>query len=1163
MKVSTLWATACAEMRSCRRLMRTWVVAVLAMLCAAFMWLFLSLSHMFSSYVSTSAGLSGPHFAIFDLGRMTLLAFTIGIVFLAFDIRQRDVRDRIGESIHVRPMSNFELISGRLFGIVLLFAIPAVTLIVLMSSYGVLAEVFNLGFGSAIEPVSVLAFLVWDVGPNLFFWGALTILVAVTVRYRMLVVVIMLSLLFGYYYLSSQIPFFLASALSTYIGSDSYPSAIAPHFFSSDIVLNRINVIVLTLGLLGLASAIHPRQTKLRERQIFVVTGCAAVLIAVCGIYALVNTKLLELENLDDWAAVHKQYETHSATNFEAVRGEVEIHPGRSINLDLVIKLAPTSSDATDKWLFSLNPGYRILNIELNGQKTHDYEFEDGLLSVPTQGTNTSAVELRLVAKGKPDPMFAYLDSSLMWKDLDFTQALAARRFGTKSYIFHPQIVVLVPGVSWFPLSGAAYGRTNLETRPQDFFHIDLYVTVPKHWIVAGPGSRTAEEVEKRSRFRFNPKNPVPELALIGSNFERRALVVEGTTFELLLSKKHIKNLDTLKEGLPALESWIADRMTRLNEMGLSLPYDTLSFVEVPHTLRTYGGGWKMDSVFSPPGIQMMRESGLPIARFDYVINGQDTEITDDEEKLSAFILELLQTYFENDFEGGNPFQNLGRNLVSHQTRATGAGATAMEHLIGQLANKLLEDRDGYFSIHSSLEGNRASQQAFSLIDSGGGFGWTPSPEKLEWRKQFSDRPSVWEYALNRAFSDFNFEQDALMSLNALLLRIDAYTKLLTDVSTDDEIGFLLRDVVSRFRGKSFTEEDFHDTALNTGLDLRHILGNWLHSADLPGFILANEKLEKLEEINSDESVYQTSFLIRNNEVVPGYIAISHGFEGESTSQARTPIRIPGNTTLQVAIQTVDHPRLVSVHPYFSLNRTALYLNINEHDENISTTSESLPYISEVDELSLESESIIIDDLDATFSTVGGEDAVNRPLLPKWIRYLFGAYDNVLETDYGLLQYSDASRNLSKDPFNSVLWYRNTDPSSFGKYRRTYVLNFQRSDQTQLTFSTTIPKPGSWKLEFHIPAAVRWKTYRSSFSPGLGSRHSHSRPFELTQFKVDIRNRGNSEFIEFNAQEASDGWNGLGLFDLDAGTVDVVVVPEGEGNAIGDAIKWTLTNEEN
>ena len=1161
MRISRLWSIACAEIRSCRRLARTWVMIVATVICGSFTWLFLSLAHMFASYLAASAGVLGPHFAISQIGRMTLLTFTFGIVFLAFDIRQRDVRDRIGETIDVRPMTNLELLTGRLFGIVTLFAVPAIALIVLMCGYGLIAEVFNFGFGSAIEPVSVATFLFWDLLPNLLFWGALTMLVAVIVRYRTLVVLIMLVLVFGYYYFSSRIPFYLASALATYTGVDSLPSAIAPQFFNVDVVINRLYVILLTIGLLGLTSVLYPRQAKLQERQFFAITGSSAIVIAVFGIYALTNSKLLELDQVEDWASLHKQFQTHSDTNIEIITGQVEIFPGRLIRLDLELNLSPTSSDSVDKWLFSLNPGYTVDTLELNGEQTQDYEFEDGLLLVPMNGSGTTGAEIRLVAKGVPDPMFAYLDSSLAWKDMNYTQALAARQFGTKSYIFHPHFVALVPGVSWLLSSGAAFGKSNGEMRAQDFFNIDLHVTVPKNWIVAGPGSRALTEENRRTQYRFNPKNPVSEVALVASNFEQRTLVMQDTTFELLISKKHANNLRILEPVVPALKEWIEERLTQANALGLRYPYDTLSFVEVPLPLRTYGGGWSMESVYSPPGIQMFRESGLSIARFDYAINSQLTELTEDEEKLSAFILQLLQDFFENDFEGTNPFLNLGRNLVSHQTKPIGSGAVAMEFLIGEIANELVVGKDGYFSIHSAMEGNRVSEMLNSVVWFGGSFGARARLEQLDWRERFSNRPSVWEHAITTPLSSLNFEQDAKNSYHALILKVDALKNLVLDVVDEDDVGSFLRDLIAVYRGMIYTEEEFHNRALSAGVDFRDLMSNWLHSADVPGFVVERAKLEKLESPDSDEPVYQASFFISNDEAVDGFVKVSFGEEGELGFQELVPLRVPSLSTLQVAIQSTDHPRQVLVHPYFSHNRQPLSVNIPKHDDDIPTTSMNLPYIAEVDWNPREHESIIVDDLDAGFSVIGGADALKKPLFPKWVTYLFGGYDTELETDHGLLQLDDAADSLEKDVFDSVLWYRDSEATSYGMYRHTHVINFQRGEQTQLTYSANIPKPGKWKLEFHMPAIKR-KIYRSRHSPGLGSIYSMSRGFWLANVQLEIKNLGLSNTIEFKPQEANSGWNDLGLFDLDIGTVDVVITPLSDGNTIGDAIKWTLEEEE-
>ena len=1162
MQISRLWAIASAEMRSCRRLARTWVITVLAMIGGIVIWLYFCLAHMFASYVSTSAGTLGPHFAIANIGKMILLWFAIGILFLAFDIRQRDVRDRIGETIDVRPMSNFELVSGRLFGIVLLLSIPVITLIVLICGYGVVAELFNLGFGSAIEPFSVAAFLVWDVAPNLLLWGALTMFVAVAVRYRFLAVAISLLLLFGYYYLSSRIPFFLASTLSTYTGDDTLPSAIAPQFFNLDTSINRTCVMVVAIGLLGLTAAIYPRQANRQERQVCLATGCVSIVIAVFGVFALVNSKLHELEQVDQWASLHKEFQTHSNTDIEAVTGEVKIFPGRSINLDLVLTLMPKARDSADTWVFSLNPGYKIVSLSLNGQENEDYDFENGLLTVPMNGMGSAKVNMRLVAKGVPTPSFAYLDSSLTWLDMNFTQALAARRFGTKSYIFHPQFVALVPGVSWFPSSGSAYGRTNLENRAEDFFHIDIHVSVPKQWLVAGPGTRTLADQGKRARYRFHPTNPVAEVALIGSNFERRSLSVEGTTFELLLSKKHTKNLNTLEKVVPALEAWIADRLVKANKLGLRYPYETLSFVEVPVSMRTYGGGWRMDSVYSPPGIQMIRESGLPIARFDYVVNTQNAEITDDEEKLEAFMLELLQDYFANDFEGGNPFHSLGRNFVSLQTKPHGSGATALDFLVGELANKLVTGIDGYFSIHSMLAGNRASELDNSLIQAGGSFGYTPSLEKFNWRQQFSDKPSVWTRAIKTSLSDLDFEQDSMNAFHTLLLKTDAYARQLMDILDESDIGSLLFGLVSKYKGTTYSEKDLYRTALNAGLDIEGELGEWLHTFELPGFILANAKLEKLEGAQTGESVYQTSFLIRNDESVSGYVTILYGDESELDSRRLQPLRVPSHTTLRVALQSNDHPRQVFVEPYLSLNRETLRLDIVEHDDDIPTTTTILPYVSEVDWDPHEPDTIIVDDLDSGFTASSSTDISKRPFLPKWVTYLFGDYDSVLETDHGILQLHDASESLLKDPFNSNLWYRETHSTSYGKYRHTHTINFQQTEQTQLKFSANIPQSGKWKLEFHMPA-IKSKWYTSKHSLGPGSIYPVSTRFKLARFQLELKNRGLSKILEFDAQEAADGWNDLGLFDLDLGTVDVVLTPKSSGRSIGDAIKWTLERAEN
>ena len=577
MDLSNLWAVVSAELRSGRRLIRTWVFVAIALVTVGFIWLWHTLAHTFVSYVSPSGGLEGPHYIVSNLGSTIVLLFSVGIIFLAFDVRSRDLRDRIQEAIDTRPISNFELLLGRLVGVVLLLAIPTAAMIVVLWTLGFLAEVVDFTYGAANEPFSVLVFLVWDIVPNLFLWGAVTIFVAVLVRYRLLVVAIVGGLLFAYYSLSNRIPFFLASALSTYSGADAYPSALAPQFFNLDIILNRACILLFALGLLAVVSTVLPRQNPEGRNSQFIAAGSVAVAIAILGVVGLVQAKLGEIRQADSWAKYHAQYQSDSQTDIESISGSVEIFPGRKVELDLILEFSATSSNSGEEWLVSLNPGYRIKTLELNGRPTNDFEFENGLIKIPVQDGDSSSPKLRLVASGVPDPMFAYLDSSLKWTEMDYVQAQGAFRFGTKSYIFHPEFVALMPGVSWFPTSGSAFGTSNWAVRPQDFFDLDIEVSVPRNWTLAGPGTRELVEQARRTTFRFNPKNPIPELALVGSVFERRSMTMGDIEFELLLSKKHTANIERLRDVIPALREWLAESLSTAREMGVEYPYGTLS----------------------------------------------------------------------------------------------------------------------------------------------------------------------------------------------------------------------------------------------------------------------------------------------------------------------------------------------------------------------------------------------------------------------------------------------------------------------------------------------------------------------------------------------------------------------------------------------------------
>ena len=83
---------------------------------------------------------------------MFLSFFMFGSVFMAFDARNRDVRERIVEVLDARPLSNLELLLGRFLGVLFMGWIPAVILVFVLWIVGLIID-------EAIQLLSLIDFI--------------------------------------------------------------------------------------------------------------------------------------------------------------------------------------------------------------------------------------------------------------------------------------------------------------------------------------------------------------------------------------------------------------------------------------------------------------------------------------------------------------------------------------------------------------------------------------------------------------------------------------------------------------------------------------------------------------------------------------------------------------------------------------------------------------------------------------------------------------------------------------------------------------------------------------------------------------------------------------------------------------------------------------------
>ena len=176
------------------------------------------------------------------------------------------------------------------------------------------------------------------------------------------------------------------------------------------------------------------------------------------------------------WIEAHVQQSPSAFPDVQHLAGNIELYPGRRVILDVTLTLLTPPANITDSVVLSLNPGYWIQNISIDGSETTKFSFENGILKLPMSLLPAVMHEVRVQAVGQPDDRFAYLDQA---RDFQKLKDRRIPKFGLRSYIFHSDFVALMPGIVWYPISGTAIDRDKIEERPRDLFTTDLTVSAP------------------------------------------------------------------------------------------------------------------------------------------------------------------------------------------------------------------------------------------------------------------------------------------------------------------------------------------------------------------------------------------------------------------------------------------------------------------------------------------------------------------------------------------------------------------------------------------------------------------------------------------------------------------------------------------------------------
>ncbi|MDQ7006819.1 MAG: ABC transporter permease [Acidobacteriota bacterium] len=1120
---SRLWAMAAMEMRLTRRLVRYWIFLFVAVVFSLALFTYHASIHYFASTHAASFALINPRYFAGSYGANFILLYLLGVIFLAFDVRARDVRERIHEVLDAKPAGNLEMLAGRWLGLLIASWIPMLLIFGFMVGVGGI-------FGEAPETVSAVLMVSAGALPALGLVIALVYLVSLGLRHRLaaaLVLLVAWGLLFSVLSGWIPVPFFLVQAIDiTGAYSLNFPSDLSTWLPGWPVVAQRVGYLSLTLGLLLLAALVHPRRDDSRSpgrvTAAAVCTAAGALLVVM-----LSWSNGADIRRLHHWERVHAARASEAVADLQLIEGRVKLDPGRRLDLDLRLTVAAAGDTSLDHLLLSLNPGLVVERLAVGG---HELEFSqgDGLLEFDLPGVLEAGDSLSfdLEAGGLPDPLFAYIDHAYHPLEAK-TDEGNVFLFGFENAIYERGLVALPAGCRWLPAMGAEVGRGSPRVHPRDLHRVRIDVEAPAGWKLAGPGvtAPVAPGAGGGEVWRIDGEVPLPPIGLFAGPYAERSLEVEGVTFRALVEPGHLERLAVLALAEGELREYLAGLVRDARELGLPVPGKVLTLVEVPHALRGYGGGWRRDSVQAQPGVVLMRESGLPTARFDVAFEKlDDADPATYEGGKARAIFDRTLLFVRGDTVGGNPLVNAARTLVDFRTAPRGPGGEALAFVNEVLASRLLTGEASYFStrVFMGRRGSRVIGQAIARYMKNRDEGFAAALATL-----MTSRPSVWEAALSTSLVDLDPDRDPQKAIDVLTLKGGALSRSLIDALGRERSGALLAGLVQDGGTAGYGLEDYLDLAGGIDPDLAEWLRLGMETTELPAFRGAPAEVYRLEDAADGTPRYQLLVRVANDGAAPGLLRVRADLEGEgqaAASRLSDPIRLDAGVGVEIGMLSSVPPAAVKIEPYLAENRGAFEVPLDtaeaERVRAVAPFDGTRPWSPPPPDGDL----VFVDDLDPDIRFIAPEAG-------GWFRRSVGRRE---ELDHGLPARAFSGSGLRN-------WARVERLSAAGRYRHTLAAVRAEPGEHRVVVPARLPEAGEWTLEVHYAG-----------TPGAAA------PTGSWHFGVEEASEGREFSWKLEFDEP--GWYPVETMDLLEGDVEVsITADENTRLLFFDALRWRRT----
>ena len=1145
LSVRNILSVAGAETRTAVRLVRFWTAVFVITLVSGVGYTFACLSlHFVAPYTPSTAT---PFYLLGNIEPTFFLMFQLVALLMVFDSSQQQAKYRVGEVLDSKPVSNFEYSAGRILGYTFLLWTFAAVLILTANGFGLVMSLAGFGFAEPFQFHSLLNLLVIDVPVMVLIWFALTVFLSSLLRFRVAVAVVGIAAMFTWLFLLLDSPYSLGGIVSPSSNDVLFISDLLPQFPTWETLAVRLGTIVGAIGLTVAATLFHKRRDSSTSLSNILASATAAVVCIGAFSFAVFSALSPGMQS-KEWQVAHQEVDWDGGLDIRKIAGDVHINPGKNLFVDLMYDME-IGELPMKNLVFSFNPSMKLGGIELDGDPA-DYTFENGLLQIALRDAESIKGEhtLRVQAEGVPDPRFAYFDSAVDYLTSNEVPTVAASLLGTDGSVFARDFVALMPGNHWYPTPGPVNSDYETNQRGRDYFEVDLTVSLTRNtWTLVALGSKLDESSDSRT-YKVTPENPIHEFGLFASNFVSGSMNMGEITFEMHLHNRHAKNLQIFLEKDSEFVSEAKKRIERYTDKGIAISHNELALVEVPRKLRTIGGGWRMNSVNSLPGIVMMKEHGFPRARIDLALNRASRNVEDEENQFEAE-LTTLQGFFNNAILSENIWLDLPERFWSQSTTAKGPYAQSLDQIMQSLVVTLFNLHPRFSSIYttfyvSAMTNLNPERTAWAADDSWEGNSPSILSNQLRLVSGYGSRASVWSDIERTSFADLPSNGGYQHDLELMLLKSNEIARGLMLANETETILSWIREIQTNFAGQNYTLDDLVAAATSHSVNVEPFLTDWLKTLRLPGFRTSTVRNTRTNDDDSGNPQWIASVDVRNTEKSPGVIVIE--YPGTTRNEWGLPhfeesnaVIIDGETAKRINLVTTYQLTQANLNPTLSLNRESWALKVSTAPEDESTDLDVPPLIE--DSMWVPNENgIVVDDLSPGFLVFQPEPDYSMPLNvgpASWFR------EPQLQID------SDAGLPAIVDRWNSQggMWSRASLRHAYGDYRKTAAQLAKGSTFATARFSATLPRSSFWKLEYHLPYHDDW------FPQGREYK-----------YKLVIANGERSWNEDFDTKEAIQGWNVIGEFELGDGAVNVDLVDVSEDWRwrwiYADAIRWTLAD---